>query len=172
MRALKEFAHPGTKELQPFDLNQAIDTTLAVARNEYKYVAELVTDLDRDLPPVPALTGPLKQALLNIVVNAAHAIEDVVGDSGDMGTLTVTTTRDDSSAEIRISDTGPGIPDEIVGRVFDPFFTTKSVGRGSGQGLAVLHHVVHQPEVEGALGGQVLAGQQQLGRDRVGDLAA
>jgi signal transduction histidine kinase len=125
------------------DLNRAIDSTITVSRNEWKYVAEMETYLDAALPPVYCLPGEFNQVILNIIVNAAHAIAAVVGDAaGGKGKITVRTHRDDDWAEIRISDTGSGIPEAIRERIFDPFFTTKEVGRGTGQGLAIARSVV------------------------------
>ncbi len=140
--AMKEFSHPGQVEKQPSDLNKQIESTITVSRNEWKYVAELTTDLDPNLPPVPCLAAELNQVFLNIIVNAAHAIRDVVGESGDQGQITVTTHGTGPWVEIRISDTGTGIPDHARAKVFDPFFTTKQVGKGTGQGLAIAHSVV------------------------------
>ncbi len=141
--AMKEFSHPGGDEQVPTDLNRALDSTLTVARNEWKYVAEAGTDFDPRLPLVPCQPGQLNQVFLNIVINAAHAIAGVVGDGADAkGRITITTRRDGDWAEIRIADTGTGIPAEVLPRIFDPFFTTKEVGKGTGQGLAIAHHVV------------------------------
>jgi signal transduction histidine kinase len=142
VRALKEFSHPGSVQKTPFDLNRAIQTTLTVARNEWKYVARVNTELDPDLPLAPCVPGEINQALLNLVVNAAHAIGEKNGNSGDLGTITIRTSHDDTSVFVSIEDTGVGIPDEIRGRIFDPFFTTKEVGKGTGQGLAIVHLVV------------------------------
>ncbi len=139
VRAMKDFAHPGTEELAPVDLNHAIETTATVSKNEWKYVAELELDLDPDLGLVPALSGPLNQVVLNLIVNAAHAIADK-GD--DKGVIRIATVREDDFAVVSVSDTGCGIPEEIRSRIFEPFFTTKEVGRGSGQGLALAHRVV------------------------------
>jgi PAS domain S-box-containing protein len=143
VRAMKEFAHPGREDKVPADLNKIIETTLTVARNEWKYVADLVTDFDRSLPEVPCHPGEINQVILNLVVNAAHAIEDHVK-QGRMskGLITVATRRKDDWAEIQISDTGVGIPEAIRSRIFDPFFTTKEPGRGTGQGLAICHPVI------------------------------
>ena len=143
VRAMKEFSHPGATEKTAVDLVRAIESTLTVCRSEWKYVAELVTEFDPVLPPVPVLPGEFNQIILNIVVNAAHAIADVVGDGGQgQGTITVSTRRDGDWAEIRIRDTGTGIPEKAREKVFDPFFTTKGVGKGTGQGLAIAHNVV------------------------------
>ncbi|MBL9210697.1 MAG: hybrid sensor histidine kinase/response regulator [Opitutaceae bacterium] len=143
VRAMKEFSHPGTTEKTELDLNHAIESTLTVCRNEWKYVAELVTHFDPDLPPVPVLPGEFNQVILNIVINATHAIADVVGRGGERkGLITVGTRRDGDWAEVRIGDTGTGIPESARQRIFDPFFTTKKVGQGTGQGLAIAHSVV------------------------------
>ncbi|HEX5324272.1 MAG TPA: ATP-binding protein, partial [Capsulimonadaceae bacterium] len=141
--AMKEFSHPGTSEKTSIDLNHAIESTITVARNEWKYVADLITDLDPDLPLVPCLPGDLNQVFLNLIVNAAHAVGDVVrrGDS-EKGTITVRTRRYGGFAEIAIEDTGSGVPQEVRSRLFDPFFTTKEVGKGTGQGLAIARSVV------------------------------
>ena len=143
VRAMKEFSHPGTKEKVSVDLNKAIESTITVARNEWKYVAQMVTDLAPDLPLVPCVPGALNQVLLNILVNAAHALGDIVGDgTPGKGTMTVSTHQVGDGVEIRIADTGPGIPAAIRDKIFDPFFTTKEVGKGTGQGLAIAHTVV------------------------------
>jgi PAS domain S-box-containing protein len=145
VQAMKEFSHPGSEEKAPTDLNRAVENTLTVARNEYKYVAELVTDLDPNLPPVPCLPGELNQVFLNLIVNAAHALQDRSGVSGtDKGVITVRTRYLGTQVEISITDTGCGIPEAIRPKIFDPFFTTKPVGKGTGQGLAIAHAVVVQ----------------------------
>jgi PAS domain S-box-containing protein len=136
VRSMKEFAHPAQKEMAPVDLNRAIGATLTVARNEYKYVANLETDFG-ELPQVTCHVNEINQVVLNIVVNAAHAIADVVKDTNEKGTIRVSTRREGANAVISISDTGAGIPEAIRHRIFDPFFTTKEVGRGTGQGLAI-----------------------------------
>ncbi|MEP6847349.1 MAG: PAS domain S-box protein [Acidobacteriota bacterium] len=144
VQSMKDFAHPGTLVKQTIDLNRAIESTVTVAANEWKYVADLETNFDPTLPLVPCYLGEFNQVVLNMIVNAAHAIGDVVGDGGQgKGKITITTKKvSDDWAEVRIGDTGNGIPAEIRGRVFDPFFTTKEVGKGTGQGLAISHTVV------------------------------
>ena len=141
--AMKDFSHPGSEEKVTADLNRAIESTLVVCRNEWKYVAKMVTQLDPALPPVPCLLGEFNQVILNLVINSAHAISDVMeaGAKG-MGTITVSTRRDGDWAEVRVKDTGGGIPEDIRRRVFDPFFTTKGVGKGTGQGLAIARSVI------------------------------
>jgi signal transduction histidine kinase len=144
VRAMKDFSHPDGNERAPADLNQAIRSTLIVARNEYKYVAEAVAELDPELPPVPCFHGAIQQVLLNLVVNAAHAVADAIGDSGGRGRIAITTRRDGAFAEIRIADTGTGIPEAIRPRMFEPFFTTKPAGKGTGQGLSLSRHIIEQ----------------------------
>ena len=141
--AMKEFSHPGTTHKISADLNRALDSTLTVAHNEWKYVADLVTNFDPALPLISCLPGELNQVFLNMIVNAAHAIGDVVGDgSGGKGTITVSTCLEGDTVKISIGDTGTGMTEEVKARIFDPFFTTKDVGRGTGQGLAISHSVV------------------------------
>ncbi|MGD9849716.1 MAG: ATP-binding protein [Nitrospirales bacterium] len=143
VHAMKDFSHPGTTEKKPFNLNQAIESTITVARNEWKYVADLVIDLDPTLPLVPCLPGEFNQVILNLLINAAHAIEDVVGKKdGTKGTITIDTREKGEWVEVRITDTGTGIPEAVRGKIFDPFFTTKEVGKGTGQGLAIAHDVI------------------------------
>ena len=142
VKSMKEFAHP-SRDKAPVDLNRTIQSTINLATNEWKYVAEMVTDLDPDLPPVNCQAGEINQVVLNMLVNAAHAVADVVGVSGSgKGCITVSTRVIGNQAEIRISDTGTGIAPEVRARIFDPFFTTKQVGRGTGQGLAIAHNVI------------------------------
>ena len=142
VRAMKDFSHPAT-ERTPLDINRAMASTATVASNEWKYVAELKTDFDADLPAVPVMPGDFNQVILNMIVNAAHAISDVVGDGANgRGAITLSTRRVDEWAEIRISDTGCGMTPEVAARIFDPFFTTKAVGKGTGQGLAITHNVI------------------------------
>lgn len=143
VRAMKEFSHPGIKEKSAVNLNRAIENTITVARNEWKYVAEMETDLDPSLPPIPCFPGEVNQVFLNMIINAAHAIADALGSpSTGKGKITIRTRHDDRFAEVRIRDTGTGIPPEIQTRIFDPFFTTKQVGKGTGQGLAIAHSVI------------------------------
>jgi signal transduction histidine kinase len=143
VRAMKDFAHPGREEKMSADLNHVIETTITVARNEWKYVADMVTDLDRSLPPVVCHPAEIGQVILNMIINAAHAIEDAAKQGRTAkGTITVCTHRRGDWAEIQVGDTGAGIPEAIRHRIFDPFFTTKEIGRGTGQGLAICYPVI------------------------------
>ncbi|MBI4881557.1 MAG: PAS domain S-box protein [Planctomycetes bacterium] len=143
VRAMKDFSHMGGSEMKNLDLNRAVLSTATVSRNEWKYVADLETDLDPELPAVPCLAGELNQVFLNMIVNASHAIADKAkGNPAQRGKITISTRRGDDCVEVRIADTGTGIPDEVRPRIFDPFFTTKEVGKGTGQGLAIAHNVI------------------------------
>ena len=141
VRAMKEFSHPDSAEKTATDLNRAVTSTITVARNEWKYVADVATRLDESLPLVECYPGEVNQVILNLVVNAAHAIKEKVKD-GEKGKITVCTRAQGNFAEISVTDTGTGIPEEIRTRIFDPFFTTKEVGKGTGQGLSLAHAVV------------------------------
>ncbi len=143
VRAMKEFSHPGVEEKQHVDLNRAIESTLTVTRNQWKYVADVAAEFDRDLPLVPCIAGAFKQVVLNLVINAAEAIAAVTDEnSAEKGKITVRTRRDGEWAEVQIADTGKGIPPEIQAKVFEPFFTTKELGKGTGQGLAIAHATI------------------------------
>jgi signal transduction histidine kinase len=140
VRSMKQFAHPD-RDAADVDLNETVTTTLEIARHEYKYVADVVTELG-DVPQIRAYPGELGQVVLNLVVNAAHAIGDVVGETGQRGKIVVKTWTELGDVWFSITDTGGGIPEAIRGSIFDPFFTTKEVGHGTGQGLAIVHGVV------------------------------
>lgn len=141
--AMKEYTHPDAGRKQPTDLNHAIESALVMCCNEWKYVADVVTDFDVDLPLVQCLPSDINRVIMNLVVNAAHATAETIG-QGDhrKHTITVRTRRDGPWAEIRVEDQGAGISEEIRDRVFDPFFTTKDVGQGTGQGLSIAHAIV------------------------------
>ncbi len=140
---MKDFSHPGGEDKTPADINQALRSTITVCRNRWKYVADLETDFDDSIPTVPCLIGEFNQVILNIIVNAADAIAEQVGDSPEQkGKIVVTTRSTDEMVIIQITDNGPGIPEKIHNRIFEPFFTTKEVGKGTGQGLAICHDVI------------------------------
>jgi signal transduction histidine kinase len=135
--AMREFSHPSGREKERADLNHAIQNTVTIANSQYRHVAELVAELG-DIPPVRCHLGEINQVLLNLIVNAAQAMEDSAN-GGERGAITVRSRLAGDSVRVEVCDTGPGIRDEIRRRVFDPFFTTKPVGRGTGQGLALAH---------------------------------
>ena len=143
VRSMKEFSHPGTERKTEADINRAIENTITVARNEWKYRADIVRDLAPDLPMVPCLLGELNQVMLNLIVNAVHAISAALGEDAEAkGTITISTRLNGPHVEIRVADNGTGIPEAVRDRIFDPFFTTKEVGQGTGQGLAVSRSVI------------------------------
>lgn len=141
VRSLKEFAHPQQSAMASADFNHIVQSTLTLARNEYKYVADLETDLGA-LPPVMCIAGSISQVVLNLVVNAAHAVGDVVKASGGKGRIAVSTCRDGEDVVLTVRDTGSGIADDVRPHIFEPFYTTKAVGKGTGQGLALAWSVV------------------------------
>jgi PAS domain S-box-containing protein len=141
VRSMRELAHPDRPEMSEVDVNHVIRNALVVARAEYKYVAEVETDL-APLPAVRCHAGELNQVMLNLLVNASHAIADVVAGTGSRGLISVATRLDGEVVVISVRDTGGGIPENIRHRIFEPFFTTKEVGRGTGQGLAISHNII------------------------------
>jgi PAS domain S-box-containing protein len=151
VQAMKEFSHPGSDDKKMININKAIETTLDVSRNVWKYTADIETNFDPELPLVPCFPDELNQVFLNLIVNAAHAIEEKNTNSeSQKGTIMVTTKKNNNWVEICIKDTGKGIPKEHNSRIFDPFFTTKEVGKGTGQGLSIVHSVItkkHKGEV-------------------------
>jgi PAS domain S-box-containing protein len=141
VRSMRELAHPDRPEMSEVDINHLIRNALVVARAEYKYVAEVATEL-APLPLVRCHAGELNQVMLNLLVNASHAIADIVAGSGRKGLITVSSRIDGEAIVISVADTGGGIPEAIRHRIFEPFFTTKEVGRGTGQGLAISHNII------------------------------
>ena len=145
VRAMKEFSHPGSKERGRVDMNHLIETTVTVARNEWKYVADLELDLADNLPTILGLEGEINQVLLNILVNAAQAIGqqgDETSSKNEKGLIRISSRLADDMVEVRIADTGCGMPADVKKRIFEPFFTTKAVGKGTGQGLAIAYDVI------------------------------
>lgn len=143
VRAMKEFSHPGVVGRVETDINKAIRTTLEVSRNEWKYVADIQLNLAEDLPKILCAPDQINQVFLNLIINAAHAIANVI-EQGDTrrGTIDISTCRLGEQIEIRVSDSGTGVPAGIKERIFDPFFTTKAVGKGTGQGLYMAYTTV------------------------------
>ena len=156
VRALKEFAHPGGTGRELVNMNQMIENAITLTRNEWKFVATFEKDFDPELPAVGWAAHECGQLLVNLIVNASHAIQSVVG-KGQKGVITARTRCVDGLVEIRLSDTGSGIPAEIRERIFDPFFTTKPVGKGTGQGLSAARAIVKQH-------GGTIAVESEVGR--------
>ena len=146
VKAMKEYSHPNSEEKVATNINHCIESTITISKHTWKYHSEMEVILDPDLPDVMCHPGPFNEVILNIVVNAADAIKERVekNENIDKGKITIETIKKDSYAEIRISDTGGGIPKSIQEKIFDPFFTTKSVGKGTGQGLALSYSIIKE----------------------------
>ncbi len=148
--SMKEFTHRNLEDRTAFDINKAIQNVLTITRNEWKYIAEIETDFDPDLPLVSCVSGEINLVLMKVIVNAVDAISDAAGDgTNGKGIIKVVTHSYGDWIEILISDTGAGIPEDDRNRIFEPFYTTKEVGKGTGQGLAVSHSIIkkHQGEI-------------------------
>ena len=144
VKSMKNFAYRDAESAKkPNDLNQAIESTIVVATNEWKYHAEIKKELDENLPMVPCNIGEINQVVLNLIVNGAHAIRDR-DEASVKGEIKISTKHypSDDCVVISITDNGGGIPQQVQERIFEPFFTTKEVGVGTGQGLAIAHNVV------------------------------
>lgn len=142
VRSMKGFSHPGQTEKSPADINEALENTVSISRNEWKYVSDIELKLDPSLPSVLCYLGELNQVFLNLIVNAAHAIEDAKKEG--KGKITIVSKTHSDEVEVSISDTGTGIPPDVIDKIFDPFFTTKDVGKGTGQGLALAHSTISE----------------------------
>lgn len=141
--SVKQFIHPGHGNTQDADLNRLIESSVSLSQNEWKYVADVTTDLDPCLPLVPCMIDEIGQVLLNLLVNAAHAIvKSLDGRNEEKGRIHLSTHKDGDWAEVRVADSGTGIPAHVRGRIFEPFFTTKPVGQGTGQGLFLAHRCI------------------------------
>jgi PAS domain S-box-containing protein len=143
VRSLKDFAHPSDARKAPADLNRIVENAVTIAKNEYKFIATVDLQLG-ELPPITCHAAEISQVVLNLVVNAAHAVGDAVKGSDRKGRITVATRYERDAAVITVGDTGTGIPEAIRSRIFDPFFTTKEVGRGTGQGLSIAWSMVKE----------------------------
>ena len=142
VQGMKELAHPGGREKAAADLNHTIETATTVCRNEWKYVADLQLYLEPSLPPIPCFAGEISQCIVNLTVNAAHAIQDATTEPDSRGVITIRTRLDGDAVEISIGDTGTGIAEDIQEKIFEFLFTTKEVGKGTGQGLALVQRVI------------------------------
>ncbi len=134
--ALKDFSHIEEDEFRPADLHRGLDTTLNVVNNELKYKAEVIKEYG-ELPEVECILSQINQVAMNLLVNAAHAIEQ-------FGRITLRTGCDDDWAWIEVEDNGKGIDPKLLNRIFEPFFTTKPVGKGTGLGLALSYNIVQK----------------------------
>ena len=159
VRAMNEFAHPASANKCACDLNNAIESIITVARNEWKYVARMETSFDPAMPLVLCHLDQINQVMLNLIINAAHAIGEANRDgSRGLGTIRIETSCDNLFANVRISDTGTGIPESVRQRVFEQFFTTKPVGKGTGQGLYMAHEAIVEQH-KGEIGFETVPGK-------------
>lgn len=143
VQSVKQLAHPGEVKKGLHDLGEIIRNAVTVSTNEWKYVSEIELKLDENLPLIHCLKGEIGQVMLNLIINAAHAIESKLGKNTEhKGCITISTHKDEDWAIIKVSDTGSGMSKQVVKRAFDPFFTTKDVGKGTGQGLAIAYNVI------------------------------
>lgn len=143
VKSMKSFSHPDREAMSPADLNKIIEDTITIARNEWKYVADVETRLDENLPEIRCHPAGLSQVVLNLLVNSAHAIKEAVENGSiEKGLITVSSYREEDTVVMKVEDNGTGIAEEIKHRVFDPFFTTKDVGLGTGQGLAISRSII------------------------------
>jgi signal transduction histidine kinase len=142
VHAMRRFASPGSGEMVSTDLNEAIRTTLTVARNEYRYVAEIVLEL-APLPAIACQAADVRQVLLSLVVNAADAIAAVTG-TDRTGRIVVRSSHDGDGVSVSIADSGCGIPEEHRDHIFEPFFTTKDAARRMGYDLATARYIVER----------------------------
>jgi PAS domain S-box-containing protein len=142
VRAMKEFAHPGSDQKTPVNINHALETTITVSRSEWKCAADIETDFDLLMPEVPCYPGEINQVFLNLIVNAAHAVRDAADTRRELGKIIFRTRVNGPFVEIRVEDNGTGIPKGIRDKIMEPFFTTKEVGKGSGQGLTIARSCV------------------------------
>jgi signal transduction histidine kinase len=137
---LRDFSRVDQAEaFDEYDLNHGIEATLVVARNAIKYHADVVTEF-ADIPHVPCNASQINQVFLNILVNAAQAIESQHRETN--GSIKIKTYSDDTHVICKIVDDGPGIPANVIEKIFDPFFTTKPVGKGTGLGLSVSYDII------------------------------
>ena len=142
VQATKKFSHPGSETRTLADVNEILENTLTVAQNEIKYHADVIREYDPELPELPCFPADLGQALLNIIINAAHAVGQRFKDDAGRGIIRIETRKRGDNIRIKVQDTGCGIPDEHKEKIFNPFFTTKEVGKGTGQGLALAYTIV------------------------------
>ncbi len=148
VQGLKSFSRVDDAQVTDEDLHEGIESTLKVVANEIKYKCEVIKNFGQ-LPPVPCNLAQVNQVFMNLLVNAAQAMDE-------QGTITITTKQEGEFALITFQDTGSGIPDDVLGSIFDPFFTTKAIGSGTGLGLSISYGIIQDHggsiEVESEVG--------------------
>lgn len=141
--AMKNFSHPGGENPESADINLGIESTVTVTKNEWKFIADIELQLDKKMPYVLCFPNELNQVFLNLIMNSIYAINETLeGDTNKKGLITITSKNKPDCVEIIFADNGTGIPEDIIAKVFEPFFTTKEVGKGTGQGLAIVHDII------------------------------
>lgn len=140
--AMKDFSHPGGDVLEFEDINKAIESTTIITQNEWKYVATLNLELDKSIGKIPCLIHEFSQVILNMVINASHAIQQRFPGGEIQGIITIKSYLKDDEVHIEVTDNGDGIAEENLNKVFDQFFTTKEVGIGTGQGLSIAYQTI------------------------------
>ncbi len=149
--AMKTFSHPGSSQRTEVNINKALENTLALTINEWKYVAQIKTNYEQNLPSVHGFSSELDQVFLNLLMNAVQAMKSKHKETGEKGLLKVETRLAQAQVEVKISDSGIGVPAELQQDIFKPFVTTKEPGRGTGQGLAIAYSIVkekHNGEID------------------------
>ncbi|MFT5210256.1 MAG: two-component system NtrC family sensor kinase, partial [Flavobacterium sp.] len=142
VQAMKNFSHPGESDKAPSNINQLIDNVIVIATSEWKYVAEIQRDYEPELEIISCESSSSNQVFLNLIVNAAHAIDEKFGETQVQGLIRITTKNSDDGTEILIQDNGIGMSADVKQKIYNPFFTTKEVGKGSGQGLAISYATI------------------------------
>ncbi|MFT6750200.1 MAG: two-component system NtrC family sensor kinase [Candidatus Azotimanducaceae bacterium] len=142
VQAMKNFSHPGESDKAPSNINQLIDNVIVISTSEWKYVAEIQRDYEPELEIISCESSSSNQVFLNLIVNAAHAIDEKFGETQVQGLIRITTKNSDDGTEILIQDNGIGMSADVKQKIYNPFFTTKEVGKGSGQGLAISYATI------------------------------
>lgn len=142
--SVKKFAHPDSDEFRPINVNEEITTTINISRNEWKYVADMECRFDENLPPLSCIASDFNQVILNLIINASHAVQEKYNETAQKGTIRITTSMDKHDLVVSVSDNGTGIPVRVQNKIFNPFFTTKDVGKGTGMGLAIVLKIIEK----------------------------
>jgi two-component system NtrC family sensor kinase len=140
VHSMRGFSYPGECH-QPTDLNALVEQAMVLTRHEWKHVAQVTTDLDPQLPPIRCAQQEILQVLINLIINAAQAMEEQ-SSTPEYGRIHISTQSTSQGVKICIRDNGPGMPPEVLVRIFDPFFTTKAPGKGTGQGLFIAYRII------------------------------
>lgn len=141
--AMRHFSHLDERRMVAADINKALESTLIILKNEVKYITNIQTNFDKNLPKVVCCIDEINQVFMNLVVNAAHSIEQKnAGFNVKKGLIRVSSQLEGKYVVVKVADDGLGIPEDIQDKIFDSFFTTKKIGKGTGQGLSISHSIV------------------------------